>query len=412
MLRKALLAMGAICLAALLGATSPQERAYKELRTFTRVLSAIQREYVREVDPRELIYGAIQGMVSKLDPHSAFLTPDQYREMQVETRGRFGGIGIEITVRNGVITVVAPIEDTPAARAGIKAGDRIVRIEGKPTRNMSLMEAVKLMRGKPGTPVTISIMREGWKEPRDFRIVRAVIHVKSVRYRRLGDYGYVRIAQFQEGTAREFREALRKLQAEGRIKGLVLDLRNDPGGLLEEAVKVADEFLDKGLIVYTQGRTPEQRREYRAHPNGAPPWPLVVLVNAGTASGAEIVAGALQDHGRALLVGTKTFGKGSVQTLIPLEGGAGLRLTTAMYYTPKGRCIQAKGIEPDVVVEQAVAPSRPHPFREEDLERHLGRGLPSGGKGDREGPRLEDPQLRVALDLLRVWDRLQGAGRN
>ncbi|MBI2370448.1 MAG: S41 family peptidase [Deltaproteobacteria bacterium] len=404
-------------------------KTYENLKVMADVLAIVQRSYVEDVEPRKLIYGAIKGMLEGLDPHSAFMPPDVYQEMQVETKGEFGGLGIEITVRDGVLTVVSPIEDTPAFRAGIQSGDQIVRIEGVSTKGLSLVDAVKRMRGPRGTKVTISIMRPGFAEPRDFTLTRAVIEVKSVKVKPLEDgYGYLRLTQFQERTAADMGRALRELQngAKGGLKGLVLDLRNNPGGLLDQAVKVADEFLDSGLIVYTEGRLENQKQKFWAHPSDTPRrFQMVVLVNAGSASASEIVAGALQDHGRAVVLGTQTFGKGSVQTIIPLSDGSGLRLTTAKYFTPKGRSIQAEGIVPDIVVEGAAPgdeegeAQRPQAriIRERDLERQR-RGEPVRPEERQPeearqvrlqhlGDPKADVQLQRALDLLKSWDIFQ-----
>ncbi len=382
---------------------------YQALKLFSQVLELVEENYVKEVSTKELIYGAIEGMLANLDPHSSFLKPDDYRELQIETKGSFTGIGIEITIRDGILTVVAPIEGTPAWKAGLKPGDKIVKINGKPTKGMSLMEAVKLLRGPKGTKVTISIFREGFKELKDITLVRDVIPIKSVRYQTLEPgYGYVRISSFQEKTARELREALKKLEKENKpLKGIVLDLRNNPGGLLDAAVEVADEFLEEGLIVYTKGRRKDQNFEFKARPNRHKhPYPIVVLVNAGTASASEIVAGALQDHHRAVILGTKTFGKGSVQTIIPLPDGSAVRLTTAQYYTPSGRSIQAEGIEPDLEIP-AIKPEcfRDHPhIREKDLEGHLENPEKvSDNQTDTRAQELlaKDFQLREALKVLK-----------
>lgn len=331
-----------------------KEAIYEKLRLFTEVMEIVQREYVEEVKFEDLIIGAIQGMLQSLDPHSSYLTPEMFKELQVETKGSFGGLGIEIGIRDGVLTVISPIEDTPAWKAGIKAGDKIVKINGEPTKGLSLMECVKRLRGPKGTKVTITIVREGFTEPKDFTIVRDIIKIKSVKAKRLEDgFVYLRIVQFQERTAEDFKKALEKFGQEGEIQGIVLDLRNNPGGLLNQAVEVADLFLEEGVIVGVKGRG-EEKMEFRAKEEGTlPPWPIVVLVNHGSASASEIVAGALQDYNRAVIMGKKTFGKGSVQTIIPLEDGSGLRLTTARYFTPKGRSIQDKGIFPDIPLEKA-----------------------------------------------------------
>ncbi len=401
-----------------LTATSPS--TYDELRIFTDVFSQIQKDYVEETKPRELIYGAIKGMLDTLDPHSAFMPPESYKEMQAETKGRFEGIGIEITTKDGVLTVVAPIEDTPAHKAGILAGDQIVKIDGDSTKNLTLMDCVKKMRGPKGTQVTISIMREGLTKPRDYTLTRDVIPVRSVRYELLEkQYGYIRISQFQEKTDTEFDKALKAVQEEtkGNLKGLVLDLRNNPGGLLDQAVRVADHFIDSGVIVSIQGRKDEQKQNILAHSEGTlPHYPLVVMVNGGSVSGSEIVAGAIQDHHRGIILGTQTFGKASVQTIFPLKDGAGLRLTTARYYTPNGRSIQAKGIMPDIVVklakpEEEKEPLLPKMPSERDLERHLidvEKGAPKEKeKAVKEEPKDKKPadnQLDRAVELLKSWE--------
>src|SRR5213594_416789 len=326
---------------------------YENLKLFTEVLSIIQNQYVDEVPSKDLIYSAIKGTLRGLDPHSSFLDPEMYKEMQVETSGSFGGLGIEITLKDDVLTVVAPIEGTPAYRAGIHPGDRIVKIEGLTTKDMQLTDAVKRMRGKPGTKVTISVVREGWAEPKDFDIVREQIRVQSVKAVELGDgIEYIKLRQFQEQSPHDLDAALDKFAKNG-MKALVLDLRNNPGGLLTAAVEVSEKFIEDGkLVVYTEGRVRNQNMRFSAHAKKAyANLPMVVLVNQGSASASEIVAGALQDYGRAVVVGTQSFGKGSVQTIIPLSDGSGLRLTTAKYFTPKGRSIHGKGITPDVVVE-------------------------------------------------------------
>jgi carboxyl-terminal processing protease len=326
---------------------------YEQLRLFTEVLSIVQNQYVDETAPKDLIYSAIKGTLRGLDPHSSFLDPESYREMQVETSGSFGGLGIEITLRDDILTVVSPIDGTPAYRAGLQAGDRIVKIDGLATKDMQLSDAVKKMRGKPGTKVTISVVREGWTEPKDFEIQREQIRVHSVRTHDLGGgIGYVKVRQFQEQTAHDLDQALDKFAKDG-MKAIVLDLRNNPGGLLTSAVEVTEKFVEDGkLVVYTEGRVRNQNMRFSAHAKKAySTIPMVVLVNQGSASASEIVAGALQDYGRAIVVGVQTFGKGSVQTIIPLSDGSGLRLTTAKYFTPKGRSIHGKGISPDIVVE-------------------------------------------------------------
>ncbi len=328
---------------------------YKNLELFTKVLSIVKKDYVEDKTYKDLIYGAINGMLSSLDPHSSFLPPDSFKEMQVETKGEFGGLGIVITIKDGILTVVSPIEDTPAYKAGIKAGDKILKINGESTRNLTLMEAVKKLRGKPGTKVTISIFREGFKKLKNITITRAIIKIKSVKKKMFeNNIAYIRITQFQERTTSDLKKALKDLQKEyGEIKGLVLDLRNNPGGLLSQAVGVSDVFLKKGLIVYTKGRVENSSYKFFAHDDGDEGnYPIVIIVNSGTASASEIVSGALQDHKRAIIIGTQTFGKGSVQTIIPMQDGSAIRLTTAKYYTPSGRSIQAEGIKPDIIVPQ------------------------------------------------------------
>ena len=332
---------------------------YEQLRLFTEVLSIVQNQYVEEVPPKDLVYNAIKGTLRGLsappynDPHSSFLDPDSYKEMQVETSGSFGGLGIEITLRDDVLTVVSPIEGTPAYRAGLQTGDRIVKIDGLVTKDMQLPDAVKRMRGKPGTKVTITIVREGWTETKDFDITREQIRVQSVRSADLGGgVAYIKLRQFQEQSPGDTAAALDKAAKAG-MKALIFDLRNNPGGLLTAAVEITEEFIEDGkLVVYTEGRVRNQNMRFSAHAKKSyPTLPMVVLVNQGSASASEIVAGALQDWGRAIVVGTQTFGKGSVQTIIPLSDGSGLRLTTAKYFTPKGRSIHGKGITPDIVVE-------------------------------------------------------------
>jgi carboxyl-terminal processing protease len=393
---------------------------YDDLKIFTDVLGFVQKDYVEETNSKDLVYGAIKGMLETLDPHSAFMPPNMYKEMQEETKGRFEGLGIEITIKDGVLTVVSPIEDTPAFRAGILAGDQILKIDGESTKNLTLMDSVKRLRGPKGTKVTITIMREGFAKPKDFALTRDVIPIRSVRHDLLEkQFGYIRLSQFQEKTESEFDKALKALEEEskGSMKGLILDLRNNPGGLLDQAVKVGDRFIESGLIVSMEGRREDQKMKFYAHaPGTLPRYPLVVLVNGGSASASEIVAGAIQDHGRGILVGTQTFGKGSVQTIFPLKDGSGLRLTTARYFTPNGRSIQAKGIIPDIIVkpsppeEEKVGPLPKQPT-EKDLERHL-IDMEKGAPKEKEKPKKEevkekkpaDPQLERALELLKSWE--------
>lgn len=390
---------------------------YEILETFTNVLAIVKKNYVDDVNTKDLVMGAINGMLNSMDPHSAYLTPDLYKELQMDTQGRFGGLGIEITVRNGVLTVVSPIEDTPAHKAGIKPGDQIIKIEDEFTKDLTLMQAVRKMRGPKGTKITISVRREGVQEVLNYTIMRDTIRIRSVRSRILEEgYPYIRIVQFQERTDKDLQKELEKLVGErGGIKGLVLDLRNNPGGLLTQAAKVSDLFLDSGLIVYTEGRLESQKQKFYARKEGTwTEFPMVVVVNGGSASASEIVAGALQDHKRALVLGTKTFGKGSVQTILPLDDNSALRLTTARYFTPKGRSIQATGIVPDIIIEnspvqegKAEEKKRPS-MREENLPGHLQN--PQEPK-EKEKPTQEsednienDAQLKRALELLKGWD--------
>jgi carboxyl-terminal processing protease len=401
------------------------EDTYEKLKVFTEILSLVQANYVDDVNSKELIYGAVKGMLESLDPHSSFMPPEAFREMQVETQGSFGGLGIEITVKDRLLTVVAPIEGTPADRAGIHAGDRILKIEGQVTKDMTLMEAVRKLRGPKGSKVTINILREGVVEPFDVTLVREVIEVKSIRHKDLGDgIYYVRITSFQERTTKDLEAALGQA-LKTKSNALVLDLRNDPGGLLNQAVAVSDMFLDKGqLIVYTRGRQKDQDLRFTAeHAGGFPKLPMVVLVNGGSASASEIVAGALQDWKRAVILGTKTFGKGSVQTVIPLSDGSGLRLTTAKYFTPKGRSIHGSGITPDIVVElpkpevKALTPAEQQ-AREQMLQ---GKSPRDQKIGDQEGEGIEvgrrdvadpqkDIQLQRAIEILKATRILEKNG--
>ncbi len=391
--------------------------AYENLRLFTEVLSIVESNYVDAVDPKDLIYGAVRGMLKELDPHTVFMTEEMFEEMQVDTKGEFGGLGITISVENDILTVISPIEDTPAWRAGIKAGDQIIKVDGEPTKDMTINEAVSKMRGVPGTSVTLSIMRKELKEPKDLSIVRDIIKLKSVKHSIIDEkVGYVRITSFQEHTDEDLDAALQDIwSGDRKLLGLILDLRNNPGGLLDEAVKVAGRFLDKEqLVVYTRGRKSSNNTEYTVRTSrGRTDYPMVVLVNRGSASASEIVAGALQDWERAVILGTPTFGKGSVQTVIALEDGSGLRLTTAKYFTPKGRSIQNTGIAPDIEVAAATirlseTEADGH-LREKDLEGHLPNEtvdeepLEAPGEGG-EASVSEDYQLQRALDLLKTWD--------
>ena len=359
-------------------------KTYEKLKVFTDCLELVTKNYVEDVKTEDLITGAIEGMLNSLDPHSAYLDPDMYRELRVETKGSFGGLGMEIAIKDRMLTVIAPIEDTPASRAGIHAGDKILKINEESTKGLSLMECVKRLRGPKGTKVTITIIREGFTETHDITIVRDIIKIKSVKFKTLEKgYGLLRISQFQEKTVGDAKRALEALQGENPegLSGLILDLRNNPGGLLDQAVEVSDLFLDSGVIVTIKGRDAEEKTAFNAHKEGTmPPWPIVVLVNQGSASASEIVTGALQDYGRALIMGSKTFGKGSVQTIIPLDDGSGIRLTTARYYTPKNRSIHEQGIEPDIplpTVPKAPlkateeAPTEETPKADPDLGRAL-----------------------------------------
>ncbi len=403
---------------------------YESLEAFSNILSIVKKNYVEDVETKNLVNGAINGMLHSLDPHSAYLTPDLYKDLQSDTQGRFGGLGIEITVKGGMLTVVSPIEDTPAYKAGIKPGDQIFKIEDEFTKDMSLVDAVKKMRGLKGTKINLTIRRENAAELIDVSLVRDIIRVQSVKSRSLEPgYGYIRLAQFQERSDRDVQRALEKLAAEkSGLKGLVLDLRNNPGGLLNQAVRVTDLFLESGMIVYTDGRIESQKQKFFAQKEGT--WmdfPVVVLVNGGSASASAIVAGARHDHKRAVVLGTKSFGKGSVQTILPMDDNSALRLTTARYFTPKGRSIQATGIVPDIIIENIVLQDgkpdekkRPS-LREENLPGHLNNPQQNSAKEqeqiDRErekqiptsGPTGDetidnDQQLKRSLDLLKSWD--------
>ncbi|MGD2020968.1 MAG: S41 family peptidase [Thiohalocapsa sp.] len=392
-----------------------------DLRTFAEVFGRIKSDYVEDVDDRELLASAIRGMLGGLDPHSSYLDPDEYRDLRVGTTGEFGGLGIEVGIEDGFVKVIAPIDDTPAQRAGMQAGDLIVRIDGKPVKGLSLSEAVTLMRGKPGSKIELTVVREGESSPIQVDIVRDIIKVASVKSRTLEPgYGYLRVSNFQARTTEDLLEAVAELKADNAdgLKGVVLDLRNNPGGVLNAAVGVSDAFLDEGLIVYTMGRDEDAKLEFKAGPDdvldGAP---LAVLVNGGSASASEIVAGALQDQGRAVIMGEKTFGKGSVQTIVPIDDRTALKLTTARYYTPSGRSIQALGIEPDIglVRGKIAVEEEPDvaPLKEADLMRHL--DDPENGEADaadeNEDTALiaEDYQLAEALNVLKGLNLFRGA---
>ncbi|MCS7164307.1 MAG: S41 family peptidase [Thermodesulfovibrio sp.] len=383
------------------------DSVYEDLRTFTEVFSTIKKNYVDDVNPKDLIRSAIKGMINSLDPHSAYLTPEAYKDFQTETKGEFGGIGIQIGIKDGVLTVIAPIEDTPAWKAGIKAGDKIIRIDGQSTKDMNINDAVSKMRGPKGKPVTLTIQRDEWKEPRDITIVRDIIRIKSVKYKMIDkEIGYVKLVQFQEATAQDLANALKVLKDSG-MKSLILDLRNNPGGLLQSAVEVSEQFLPpKHLVVSIQGRAGEKMQYYteQVRPSYTD-IPMIVLVNQGSASASEIVAGALQDWGRALILGVQTFGKGSVQSLIPLSDGSALKLTTAKYYTPKGRSIHAVGIMPDIVVKLESKNGKEIPvIREKDLEKHFkGEKFEPKEMVPQEVDEKEDTQLQRAIDILKSW---------
>jgi carboxyl-terminal processing protease len=388
----------------------------EELRLFTDVYVRIKNDYVESIDDKTLLENAIRGMLSGLDPHSSYLDAEDFKELQIGTSGEFGGLGIEVGMEDGFVKVISPIDDTPAQRAGVKAGDLIVRLDDTPVKGMSLNDAVKKMRGKKGTDIVLTIVREGADKPLKIRIVRDIIQVRSVKQRILEPgYGYLRITSFQSKTTANLIDAIAKLEKEneGKLKGLVLDLRNNPGGVLTGAVGVSDAFLEKGLIVYTEGRIQDSKLRYNASPGDViNDVPMIVLVNGGSASASEIVAGALQDHNRALIVGTETFGKGSVQTILPLKSDAAIKLTTARYFTPSGRSIQAEGIDPDIKVKPLEVTTAENngiePLKEADLNRHLGNGngdeeLAKTKAEDKEEESLatKDYQLNEALNILK-----------
>lgn len=393
------------------------ETDYRNLEVLTDVLSLVRNSYVEDADSQELIYGAVRGMLETLDPHSSFLTPEMFEDMQADTQGEFGGLGIEITVRDGALVVVSPIADTPADRAGMQAGDQIIQIDDQPTEGFGVMEAVRLLRGPKGKAVDILVRRQSLERPVSFTIVRDIIQIESVKSRLLDkNYGYARLSQFQGHSGEDLSRHINSMRAEAEdFKGLILDLRNNPGGLLDQAVAVADLFLDQGLVVYTEGREADAKMEFSAQPEGTEPdYSIVVLINGGSASAAEIVAGALQDYDRAIIMGEQSFGKGSVQTIIPLDDHSALRLTTARYFTPSGRSIQAKGITPDIVVPQLdiTDEGQPRQIREEDLQNHF-QPLPAdaaAGSADSESDSEtdeQDYQLQRALDLLKGFEIFQ-----
>jgi carboxyl-terminal processing protease len=414
-------------------ASSVSDDFYREIPLFTDTLSLVQSDYVDELEVKDMIYGALKGMLSSLDPHSQFMDPDTYREMQIETKGEFGGLGIVITIREQFLTVVTPIEDTPAYRAGLKSGDRIVKIDDKPTKDFTLFEAVKGMRGKPGTDVHLTVLRENVNHLLEFTVTRDVIEIQSVKEARIleASIGYIKLVEFQEKTKEEMAEALEKLDKEG-MKSLILDLRNNPGGLLNSSVDVTEFFIPQGeLVVSTKGRMKSQSMEFKA--KGKKTYqdlPMVVLINEGSASAAEIVAGAIRDHQRGILLGAKSFGKGSVQTVSPLRDGSAVRLTTAKYYTPSGQTIHETGIEPDVKVEvtaeerSKIAERKVEVIDEVDVvEEEKGEEEEKGGQGkEKEGQEkveavkeVYDTQLARAVDLIKgiqVWQRFSDHARN
>ena len=398
-----------------------------DLRTFTEVMNKIKTDYVEPVEDKTLLQNAIRGMLSGLDPHSAYLDAESFKDLQVSTTGEFGGLGIEVSMEDGFVKVISPIDDTPAQQAGINAGDLIIRIDDVPVKGLTLGEAVNRMRGKPGSEIVLTVVREGEEKPLKFTLKRAVIKVNSIKGRTLEPgFGYVRITQFQSNTGESLTQFINKLKQENgdKLKGLILDLRNNPGGVLNASVDVADAFLEKGLVVYTDGRVRDSHQKFSAKPvdiiKGAP---LVVLINGGSASASEIVAGALQDHKRAIIMGSKSFGKGSVQTVVPMDDGAALKITTARYYTPSGRSIQAEGITPDIPLENVKISAADKPvmdaLKEADLSGHLQNGKKPEDATQKPGaPKLTgkdakdakkepeklantDYQLHEALNLLK-----------
>jgi len=418
--------IGSVALYGLTGTKTEaaSSETYRQLDLFGTIFEIVRSDYVEQVKESDLVENAINGMLTSLDPHSSYLDPKNYKDMQVQTRGEFGGLGIEVTMENGLVKVVAPIDDTPAARAGLKAGDLIVQLDGQQIQGLTLQEAVEKMRGPVNSAIKLTIQRPGQAETFDVSLTRAVIKVQSVRSNREGDIGYVRVTTFNEQTDAGLRRAVEKLKQEigPNMRGLVLDLRNNPGGLLDQAISVSDSFLDKGEIVSTRGKRSEDGQRYNAKKGDILDGkPLIVLINDGSASASEIVAGALQDHGRAKILGTKSFGKGSVQTIRPLGNQGALRLTTARYYTPSGRSIQATGIEPDYIVQpikalapQAATTTEQQRRSEANLRHHLEADksrapvnqqiqqvqLPGGEQSNDQNDKT-DYQLQRALDLLR-----------
>jgi len=414
--------------------TGHATETYEELKTFSEVLTQVQKSYVDETKVKDLVQGAIRGMLSTLDPHSAYMTPDMYKEMQVETKGEFGGVGIQIGVKENRLAVIAPIEGTPAYRAGIKSGDFITKVNDETTKDLTLMDAVQKMRGPKGSKVNLTIQRDGTPDPLQFTLVRDTIKIESVKSKVLDNIGYVRLTQFQESTGRDLSKVLKQFK-EQKLQSTILDLRNNPGGLLTASVEVSEQFLPGGkLVVYTKGRESKKDEWISKGKDQMDDSPMIILINEGSASASEIVAGALQDYGRAVIVGTTSFGKGSVQTILPLGDGSGLRLTTAKYYTPKGRSIQSTGITPDIVVKPQpptiVAKAGETKSGEKEGESKQakpavvpGKDQPAqNGKGQEEGmpkngavpplpsvdvsgePSLEqDVQLQKAVEMLKTW---------
>ncbi len=385
----------------------PEALPLDELRTFTEIFAKIKSDYVEPVDDKELLENAIRGMLEGLDPHSAYLDGDSYKDLQEGTSGEFGGLGIEVGMENGFVKVISPIDDTPAQKAGIKAGDLIIKLDDRSVKGMSLNDAVDIMRGKPGDPITLTIIRENEKNPLIITIVRDIIKIKSVRFETLEPgFGYLRISSFQSHTVEGLRQAIDQLKKDNseKLKGVILDLRNNPGGILNAAVGVSDMFLNKGMIVYTEGRIKNSKLKFNAKPNAKlPDVPLIVLVNAGSASASEIVAGALQDHGRGVIMGEKTFGKGSVQTILPMNNNAALKLTTARYYTPNGRSIQASGITPDIIIDKVKISRIEETFnarvKEVNLEGHLENDQEEAPVIERDEELEEDTSKEEALPL-------------
>ena len=380
---------------------------YKQLELFSDAVSIIRTDYVEDKKSKDLIYGALKGMLSSLDPYSQFMDSDTYNEMKVETEGEFGGIGIEITMKDDLLTIISPIDDTPAYKVGLKAGDKIVKIDGDVTKDLTLMAAVKKLRGKPGTDVNIIVLRESEKKLLEFKITRAIIKIASIKKAEMVEpgIGYIRLSEFQENTPKDLAEALKKLESDG-LKGLVLDLRNNPGGLLDVAVDVGGKFLEEGkVVVSTKGRIEAQNIEFKSrNKNNHLNYPMVVMINGGSASASEIVAGALQDYKRAILLGTKSFGKGSVQTVVPMSDGSAIRVTTSKYYTPDGRSIHGLGIVPDIIVEYEERPIKDKELEKETaiLEKLIeGKEKTEQEKADEKKKKELDNQILRAVDVLK-----------